>query len=76
MAPRIHHVQQHHLPLPGLEAMSLLTEQHFSRHAHEQFGPGISFAVPSARGVIRAKADASAGQIIMVNPEKCTMAYC
>ncbi len=41
MAPRIHHVQQHHLPLPGLEAMSLLTEQHFSRHAHEQFGLGI-----------------------------------
>lgn len=41
MAPRIHHVQQHHLPLPGLEAMSLLTKQHFSRHAHEQFGLGI-----------------------------------
>ena len=68
MAPRIHHVQQHHLPLPGLEAMSLLTAQHFSRHAHEQFGLGIF-----TRGAQRSwshlgQVDASAGQIIMVNP--------
>ena len=68
MAPRIHHVQQHHLPLPGLEAMSLLTEQHFSRHAHEQFGLGIFIRGAQRSWSHLGQVDASAGQIIMVNP--------
>jgi hypothetical protein len=38
---RLHHVQQHRLAMPGLEAMSLVTEQSFPRHSHDQFGIGI-----------------------------------
>ncbi len=39
MAPRIHHVQQHHHSPRLLEAMSLLTEyQHFTHAHYEQFG--------------------------------------
>lgn len=75
MAPRIHHVQQHHLPLPGLEAMSLLTKQHFSRHAHEQFGLGIFI-----RGAQRSWSHLGGltprpGRSLWSTREKCTMAY-
>ncbi|WP_434641202.1 AraC family transcriptional regulator [Klebsiella sp. I138] len=68
MAARIHHVRQHRLNLPGLEAMSLLTEQHFSRHAHEQFGLGIFTHGAQRSWSHIGQVDASAGSIIMVNP--------
>lgn len=65
---RLHHVQQHRLTLPGLEAMSLVTEQSFSRHSHDQFGIGIFTQGAQRSWSHLGKIEAAAGNIIMVNP--------
>jgi AraC-like DNA-binding protein len=65
---RLHHVQQHRVTLPGLEAMSLVTEQRFSRHSHDQFGIGIFTQGAQRSWSHLGKIEAIAGNIIMVNP--------
>jgi hypothetical protein len=69
---RLHHVQQHRLAMPGLEAMSLVTEQSFPRHSHDQFGIGIFTQGAQRSWSHLGKIEAAAGNIIMVNPGRCT----
>lgn len=69
---RLHHVQQHRLTMPGLEAMSLVTEQSFPRHSHDQFGIGIFTQGAQRSWSHLGKIEAAAGNIIMVNPGRCT----
>ena len=68
MHSRIHDVTQHRVGLTGVEAMSLVSNHHFPRHAHDQFGMGLI-----ARGAQRSWSgvgvvSAEAGDMIMVNP--------
>lgn len=68
MVSRIHKVEQHRSIVPGIEAMTLVSNHHFPRHSHDQFGIGvIAFgAQRSWSGV--GTVNASAGDVIMVNP--------
>jgi AraC-like DNA-binding protein len=68
MVSRIHQVEQHRTAVPGIEAMTLVSSHHFPRHSHDQFGIGvIAFgAHRSWSGV--GHVEASAGDVIMVNP--------
>jgi AraC-like DNA-binding protein len=68
MASRIHRAEQHRSTIPGIEPMSLVSNHHFPRHSHDQFGIGvIAFGAQrswSSVGLVTA----SAGDIIMSNP--------
>lgn len=68
MSSLIHEAEQHRLTLPGVEAMTLVSNHHFPRHAHDQFGFGIiDFgAQRSWSGV--GQIEASAGDVIFCNP--------
>ncbi|HEJ8502607.1 TPA: AraC family transcriptional regulator [Klebsiella oxytoca] len=68
MKTRLHHVQQHRLAMPGLEAISLATDQRFPRHSHDQFGIGIFTQGAQYSWSHLGKIEAVAGNIIMVNP--------
>jgi len=63
-------VKQHRSSIPGVEAMSLVSNHHFPRHSHEQFGIGIVHfgAHHSWSGV--GHVEAFAGDVIMVNPDE------
>lgn len=65
---RLHYVQQHRLAMPGLEAISLVTDQRFPRHSHDQFGIGIFTQGAQHSWSHLGKIEAVAGDIIMVNP--------
>jgi AraC-like DNA-binding protein len=64
----IHKAELHPSGMPGIEALTLVSNQHFPRHTHDQFGIGvIAFGAQrswSAVGTV----EASAGDVIMVNP--------
>jgi exonuclease III len=68
MASRIHNVKQHKVNFRGLEAVTLLSNHHFPRHAHDQFGFGaiVFGAQKSWSGV--GTVSAAAGDVIMCNP--------
>ena len=68
MTGRTHHVTQHKSALPGIEAMTLLTDRAFPRHAHDHLGIGVMTggAQRSWSGV--GAVESSAGDIITVNP--------
>jgi AraC-like protein len=68
MASRIHWAEQHRSTVSGIEAMTLVSNHHFPRHSHDQYGIGvIAFGAQrswSGVGLV----SASAGDVIMVNP--------
>jgi AraC-like DNA-binding protein len=68
MASRIHQVEQLKSNIPGIEARRLVSNHHFPRHSHDQFGIGvIAFgAQRSWSGV--GPVEAVAGDVIMANP--------
>lgn len=68
MVARTHLVVQHRSALPGAEAMTLLTDRAFPRHAHDGFGIGVITvgAQRSWSGV--GPVEAEAGDVIAVNP--------
>jgi AraC-like DNA-binding protein len=68
MVPRIHQARQYRSAIPGIEVMALVSNHHFPRHSHDQFGIGlVAFgAQRSWSGV--GTVSASAGDVIMVNP--------
>jgi AraC-like DNA-binding protein len=68
MVSRIHQVEQHRSTVPGIEAMTLVSNHHFPRHSHDQFGFGVMAfgAQRSWSGV--GHVNASAGDVIMANP--------
>lgn len=68
MASRIHRVEQHKVAVPGIEAMTLVSNHHFPRHSHEQFGVGvIAFGAQRSWSGI-GSVSAAAGDVIMLNP--------
>jgi AraC-like DNA-binding protein len=68
MVSRVHRAEQHRSTVPGIEPMTLVSNHHFPRHSHDQFGIGvIAFGAQrswSGVGLV----SASAGDVIMVNP--------
>jgi AraC-like DNA-binding protein len=68
MALRVHDVKLHKTEVPGVEAMTLVSNHHFPRHSHEQFSIGvIAFgAQRSWSGV--GSVTAAGGDVIMANP--------
>jgi AraC-like DNA-binding protein len=67
-ASGIHRVEQHRSNVPGIEAISRVSNHVFPRHAHDQFGIGvITFGGQRAWSGI-GHVDACAGDVIMVNP--------
>ena len=42
MVFRIHRAEQHRSTVPGIEPMTLVSNHHFPRHSHDQFGIGSS----------------------------------
>jgi AraC-like DNA-binding protein len=68
MASRIHNATQHRVGWAGVDAMTLASNHHFPRHAHDQFGMGLmAFGAQRSWSGIGA-VDAEAGDMIMVNP--------
>jgi len=68
MSPRIHRASQYRSVMTGVLPMAFVSNHHFPRHSHEQFGAGviISGAQRSWSGIGTVRA--SAGDVIMVNP--------
>jgi AraC-like DNA-binding protein len=68
MVFRIHRAEQHRSTVPGIELMTLVSNHHFPRHSHDQFGIGVMAfgAQRSWSGV--GLVSASAGDVIMANP--------
>jgi len=68
MVPRIHKATLHKLSLRGLEAVSFVSNHHFPRHAHDQFGIGLvtQGAQRSWSGIGPVRA--GPGDCIMANP--------
>ena len=68
MVSRIHWAEQHRSTVAGFEPMTLVSNHHFPRHSHDQYGVGvIAFGAQrswSGAGLV----SASAGDVIMVNP--------
>lgn len=68
MVSRIHLVEQHRSNVPGIEAMTLVSNHHFPRHSHDQFGLGvIAFGAQRSWSGI-GFVNASAGDVITLNP--------
>jgi AraC-like DNA-binding protein len=68
MASRIHEAKQHRSAIPGIEAMTLVSNHHFPRHSHDHFGIGVmAFGAQRSWSGVGA-VSASAGDVIMVNP--------
>lgn len=68
MASRIHQVEHHRSTVPGVETVSLVSNHHFPRHSHDQFGIGvITFGAHRSWSGI-GSVSASAGDVIMANP--------
>jgi AraC-like DNA-binding protein len=68
MFSRIHKVEQHRLAIRGIEAMTLVSNHYFPRHSHDQLGIGvIAFGAQTSWSGL-GQVDASAGDVIMVNP--------
>jgi len=68
LSVRIHQALVHKVCVRGIEAVTLVSNQHFPRHSHDQFGIGVidwgGHRSWSAVGAINARA----GDVIMVNP--------
>ena len=61
-------VAQHRCALAGVEAMTLLTEHAFPRHAHDGFGVGVLTAGAQRSWSGIGWVEAEAGDVITVNP--------
>ena len=63
-----HRAQQHRSVLTGVEAISLISERGFPRHAHDHFGIGVmTFGGHRSWSGVGA-VEAAPGDVIMVNP--------
>ncbi len=68
MKIRRHQAKLHKASVPGIEAMTLVSNQAFPRHSHDQFGIGvIDFGAHCSWSAVGA-VSADAGDVIMVNP--------
>src|SRR6266699_3930023 len=68
MVFRIHRAERHGSTVPGIELMSLVSNHHFPRHSHDQFGFGVvAFGAQRSWSGI-GSVTAAAGDVIMANP--------
>jgi AraC-like DNA-binding protein len=68
MASQVHRVDQHKSAVQGIEAMTLVSNHHFPRHSHDQFGIGVvAFGAQRSWSAV-GSVEAVAGDVIMVNP--------
>jgi AraC-like DNA-binding protein len=68
MKPRVHKVEQHRCGFGGIEAMTLVSNHHFPRHSHDQFGLGMmAFGTHRSWSCV-GRVEACAGDLIMANP--------
>jgi len=68
MIYRTHKAEQHRSAITGIEAMTLASNHHFPRHSHDQFGIGVMTFGAQRSWSGLGQVDASAGDVIMVNP--------
>ena len=61
-------IAQHRSALPGVEAMTLLTDHAFPRHSHDGFGIGVMAAGAQRSWSGIGWVEAEAGDVITVNP--------
>jgi len=64
----MHMVTQHCSALPGVEAMTLLTDHAFPRHSHDGFGIGAMTAGAQRSWSGIGPVESTAGDVITVNP--------
>ena len=65
---RTHTIAQHPSALPGVEAMTLLTDHAFPRHSHDGFGIGVMAAGAQRSWSGIGWVEAETGDVITVNP--------
>jgi len=68
LAKKTHHVVPHRSCLPGVEALSLLSEHVFPRHAHDQYGIGVITTGAQKSWSEVGAVESAVGDVIMVNP--------
>lgn len=68
MSRSTHLVKQHRAGLPGIEAMTLLSDHAFPRHTHDHYGIGIMTSGAQRSWSVIGQVEARAGDVIMVNP--------
>jgi len=64
----MHRVEQHRSGIPGIEAMTLLSNHAFPRHSHDQLGIGIMTSGAQRSWSVIGQVESEAGDVIMVNP--------
>jgi AraC-like DNA-binding protein len=67
---RTHMIAQHRSALPGVEAMTLLTDHAFARHSHDGFGIGVMDAGAQRSWSGVGWVESEAGDVITVNPDE------
>lgn len=68
MTPRVHNIEQHRSVVPGVDALTLITNSQFPRHFHDQFGFGVmTFGGHRSWSGI-GTVEAQPGDLILVNP--------
>ena len=69
MTRLIHRVEQHRSSVKGIQAMTSVSNRHFPRHAHDQFGLGLMLSGAN-RGWTRffGQIETSAGDVMFCNP--------
>lgn len=68
MKPQIHSASRHPVGVVGLEAFTFESDRCFPRHSHDQFGIGVVLAGAQRSWSGVGHVEASAGDVISVNP--------
>ncbi len=63
-----HRAEQHRTPVPGIEALALVSDRSFPRHAHDGFGVGVLHAGAHRSWSGVGHVEAATGDVITVNP--------
>jgi AraC-like DNA-binding protein/quercetin dioxygenase-like cupin family protein len=68
MSVSMHQSTRHITLLPGVEAISIISDRTFPRHSHDEFGIGLLFNGAQESWSGRGMVEAQAGDVITVNP--------
>jgi len=63
-----HRVVSHWAGMPGIEAMTLVSDHSFPRHSHDEFGIGMMTSGAQRSWSVLGRVESGAGDVIMVNP--------
>lgn len=64
----MHHAARHATGIPGIEAISIISDRTFPRHSHDEFGIGVLLDGAQDSWSSRGLVEAQAGDVITVNP--------